>query len=362
MRIGILTLPVHINYGGILQAYALQTVLERLGHKVVILDRQVNYEQPLFRMAMVLPVRLIKKLFGLHKGTVWIEKAKQEKKQLAQQNTKKFIERHLHIYPFYDVANINLKDFDAIVVGSDQIWRARYFRNISNNPADMFLAFADKWNIKRFAYAASFGTDQWELDEKETEESLHYAKKFDAISVREDSGVKLCRENLGIASEHVLDPTMLLTRDEYKTLINIECSTKCALVSYILDRDADKANIVDALSKRFGKEYSINRQEYPVPSVEFWLEGMVRAERMVTDSFHGTAFSINFNIPFVVLSNQSRGQSRLESILKMFHLENRMVYSLEQALEIIDTPIDWDMVNNILANQRNKSITFLSKI
>ena len=344
MRIGILTLPVHINYGGILQAYALQTVLERLGHKVVILDRQVNYEQPLFRMAMALPVRLIKKLFGLHKGTVWIEKAKQKKKQLAQQN------------------NINPKDFDAIVVGSDQIWRARYFRNISNNPADMFLAFADKWDIKRFAYAASFGTDQWELDERKTEESSHYAKKFDAISVREDSGVKLCRENLGIASEHVLDPTMLLTRDEYKTLINIECSSKCALASYILDRDADKVNIVDALSKRFGKEYSINRQEYPVPSVEFWLEGLVRAERMVTDSFHGTAFSINFNIPFVVLSNQSRGQSRLESILKMFHLENRIVYSLEQALEIIDTPIDWDMVNNILAIQRNKSITFLSKI
>lgn len=362
MRIGILTLPLHTNYGGILQAYALQTVLERFGHDVIIFDKQSGYKQKWFRLPFVLSFRFIKRIIGLYNGPIWVEKVKWQKAIYARSNTQKFIDQYLHIAYFDKIENIKPDDVDCIVVGSDQIWRARYFRNISSNPADMFLAFTEKWKVKRLAYAASFGTDQWELNTKDTQKCSYFAQLFDAISVREDSGVRLCSEKLHVPAEHVLDPTMLLSKIEYDKLIKADNTHRHCLVSYVLDRDSCKAKIVEGLSSQFGTEYSLNLAESPVPPVEFWLEGLICAEKMVTDSFHGTAFSINFNIPFVVLSNENRGQSRLESILKMFHLESRMVSSLSQALKIMNEPIDWDSVNSILETQRDLSIKFLSKL
>lgn len=362
MKIGIITLPLHTNYGGILQAYALQTILERMGHEVKVWDKQKDLGRQWYRYFMGVMIRAVLKCFGLYSGTVVPNEARQKAMALAKSNVQKFINRHINVRPFYKFEDINPDEIDCIVVGSDQIWRARYFKNISSDPADMFLAFASEWNIKRISYAASLGTDQWELDNESTKRCAYYVQMFDAVSVREDSGVVICLKHLGITPECVLDPTMLLSRQDYMNLTHNTNIYSHPIVSYILDVDDNKTAIVDYMGARYGEVYSINSKDIPVPSVEFWLDGLLHAERMVTDSFHGTAFSINLNIPFVVIPNPCRGQSRLLSILKMFHLEDRLVSSVEQVIEIMEKPIDWNFVNSILLTQRQKSITFLSEI
>ena len=114
--------------------------------------------------------------------------------------------------------------FDAYVVGSDQVWRPTY--NLGDKLFDMYLAFADGQQVKRLSYAASFGVDKWEYSDDQTRICSELAKQFDAISVREKSGVKLCADNLGVDAIHVLDPTMLLDPSDYNKLIGKQISDK----------------------------------------------------------------------------------------------------------------------------------------
>ena len=103
-------------------------------------------------------------------------------------------------------------EYDAYVVGSDQVWRPNY------NPfmKAMFLGITEREDVKRIAYAASFGTSKWEFSPQMTSECAVLAKKFDMITVREKSGVDLCREYFGVEATWVLDPTMLLNREDYE--------------------------------------------------------------------------------------------------------------------------------------------------
>ena len=143
------------------------------------------------------------------------------------------------------VANLNLlneKDFDAIIVGSDQVWRTCYNPQIEN----AFLDFAKEWkHVRRIAYAPSFGIDEWEYSEEQTQKCRQLVQKFDAVSVREVSGVKLCREYLGVEAKHVLDPTMLLDKEDYLYLISRAEVVRHSntLLQYVLDKNEDRVAI-----------------------------------------------------------------------------------------------------------------------
>ena len=134
-------------------------------------------------------------------------------------------------------------NYDAYVVGSDQCWRPRYNAFLSS----MFLDFVKGEKTKRIAYAASFGTDQWEFTQEMTSICVPLAQKFDFVSVREDSGLKLCKEHLGVNAVHVLDPTLLLTKEDYTHLIKAENEpqSKGTLFNYILDPDAAKSAFIN---------------------------------------------------------------------------------------------------------------------
>lgn len=366
MKIGILTLPLHTNYGGILQAYALQTILERMGHEAIVLGKK-NHAQlpPLWKMPLSYSKRLIKKfILGEKSIRIFHEQWYNKTYPIVSQYTQKFIDKYINYVTPGDLSSLNPNDFDAIVVGSDQIWRPIYYRKIEN----AFLAFAEEWKIKRIAYAASFGTDQWEYTSDQTEKCKNLVKKFDAVSVRESSAVNLCKEHFGINALHVLDPTMLLNKNDYISLFEASQTPKSPgnLLVYILDETHEKAELVDKIAKEKGLipfmvNSLVDNQYAPLekriqPPIENWLRGFYDAEFVITDSFHGCVFSIIFGKPFIAYGNIKRGLSRFNSLLKMFSLEDRLTTS-NNINQLND--IDWNLIEKKLNDLRIESFDFL---
>ena len=154
MRIGILTLPLHTNYGGILQAYALQTVLERMGHDVVVIEQKQRSKANYWNMFFQFIPRVYKRKF-LKKDIQLLPEIYERKfEPVIRKNTNAFIKKHLHIKSdssYMKVVNSN--NLDCIVVGSDQVWRPLYVENID----DFFVGFDPTVKVKRISYAASFG-------------------------------------------------------------------------------------------------------------------------------------------------------------------------------------------------------------
>lgn len=366
MRIGILTLPLHTNYGGILQAYALQTVLERMGHDVVVIDEQYTFKISFLKKCFAYPKRAICKYILRDKRAVirW-EKIASYQNNIVRQYTQAFINKYIHCCKVNDISLLKKEDFDGIVVGSDQIWRPLYYPAIEH----AYLDFASSWNIKRIAYAPSFGVGTWEYNDKQTSNCKELLLKFDAVSVREKSGQELCRKHFCHDAEWVLDPTMLLNTEDYIKLFkdNNTPQSDGTLLDYILDRDDNKVAIINEIATQTGtksfrlnsrvEDYSAPLEERVQPAVEKWLRGFYDAKYIVTDSFHACVFSILFRKQFFVVANRERGMSRLDSLLGYFGLTDRIVNNASQALMLSD--IDYNVVYDKLYHARDISMNFL---
>lgn len=380
MKTGILTQPLLNNYGGLIQNFALQKALQKLGHDPITID-QKSKELPLWRVTL-----------GRFNGYLqhWLYPDKIKKpRYLPTKNEQATIEKNTRYFRDnfiihtrkceggedfkYEVLANNI---EAIVVGSDQCWRPTYNDYIE----DMFLKFTEGMPLKkRMSYAASFGTDQWVFTPGLTKTCASLAKKFDLITVREDSGVKLCEEYLGVKAFHVLDPTMLLSKEDYSELIEQQKTPKSSgnLFNYILDPSCRKQKFVEEIASSQGlkpfqvlpefnedhrtrKNVKSNIENCVYPSPFAWLRAFMDSELIIVDSFHGMVFSIIFNKPFWVIGNVERGLSRFTSLLKMFYLEDRLIN--EKELDKIDPlkSIDWDIVNTILKEKREESMHFLS--
>ena len=378
MKIGILTQPLQANYGGLLQNYALQQVLLRAGHELETIDwfypSYHSLRERLYRIK-----RAMLSVFFPEKYPKLRYKITEEERKVIQRNTNHFISTYInHTEKVRTKEGFITKakegDYEVYVVGSDQCWRPKY------NPflASMFLDFAKDDKVKRIAYAASYGTDQWELTPKQTEICAPLAQQLDFVSVREDSGVKLCKDHLGVDAIHVLDPTLLLTKEDYIHLIEAEKEPKAqgTLFNYILDPNTVKSAFINRVAKERGiksfqvlpkcqeetrtKEDVKNRIEDCVfPGVTTWLRAFMDAEMTIVDSFHGMVFSIIFNKPFWVIGNANRGISRFTSLLKVFHLEDRLLDANHLKDVDINRPIDWASVNAILEQKRNECINLL---
>ncbi len=365
MRIGILTLPLHFNYGGILQAYALQTILENMGHDVVVFDTDKHKSLPLWKMPFSYGKRLIKKMLGIRCVFFYEQKFNKEY-PIITQYTQQFIDKYIHRVIVNDLGKLKEEDFDAIVVGSDQIWRLEYFHNIKN----AFLDFATSWNIKRIAYAASFGIDRLDYPPELIHCCTQLIQKFDAVSVRELSGIKICKEFFNIEAKHVLDPTMLLTKDDYMKLVENAATNhkQVDFACYILDATKEKHDFISSLASAKGlipfyvnsrvEDHDAPLNERIQPPVEQWIRGFQDAKFIVTDSFHSCVFSILFNKPFVVLLNEYRGETRIVSLLNMFGLA-RCLYSENWNFDAMFA-IDWNDVNKRLSDWRRISFDFLN--
>ena len=379
MKIGILTQPLHNNYGGLLQNYALQQVLKGMGHEVETVDWRYKRYKVLSEIKAWLLVRLrqfkellLRMLLKDRPPRPYPFTEKDRK--LIGRNTHRFVEKYISVCPVLVNSEAELRSidkqhrYDGYVVGSDQVWRPQY-----NPPAlrtSMFLSFTDRKDVRRIAYAASFGTTDWEFTPELTETGASLAKRFDLITVRERSAVDLCKEHFGVEAIHVLDPTMLLNREDYEELVIAECEPKSdgTLYHYILDasdektlliENAAKANGLQPFTVMPGSKWTLKHgiEECVFPPVTSWLRGFMDAEMVITDSFHGTVFSIIFNKPFWVIENSDRGSARFESLLRLFKLEDRMIAPGQE----VDwtQEIDWDSVNAIREREKQKSIALL---
>ncbi len=371
MRIAVLTLPLHNNFGGILQAYALLKVLKDLGHNVVLIDKSRTVSiGPWYRKYPIYIKRCIRKYILGQKITVRADVEQNKVNATIARHSDRFINKYIERIYTKDFSNIIKQDFDAIIVGSDQIWRPKYFFSAIENA---YLEFAKDWDVKRIAYAASFGTDEWEYNEEQTANCAALLKKFNTVSVRESSATVLCKEKLGAEALHVLDPTMLLCKEDYIKLFKDYNAAQSDgnLFCYILDDGEEKKSIVDCVVKEKGLQpFYVNSryedldaplEERIQQPIEKWLRAFYDAEFVITDSFHACVFSIIFNKPFIVYGNKERGMARFESLLTLFELEDRLVYSTCEVKKVLQTPINWERVNSIHKQMKEKSFSFLRK-
>lgn len=375
MKIGIITQPLHSNYGGLLQNYALQRTLRHLGHDPITMDQpngRISYFILLSSSVKTFLLRLVGK--GKKRSYPFVMKDKYIKSVRVYTNF--FIDRYISHSPKLITRSesshyVRKNQIKALIVGSDQVWRPKYNVDIYHS----YLDFSQGMDIKRIAYAASFGTDDWEYTPEQTKCCRQLAQAFQAISVREDSGVALCENYLGVKAVPVLDPTMLLEKEDYECLVKKENEpvSEGNLLCYILDKTAEKSCLINDIAQDLRlspfavmpaevlrRETVKTIDQCVFPSVTKWLRGFMDARFVVCDSFHGAVFSIIFNKPFIVIANKSRGMARFYSLLRMYGLEERLITDhLDTSL--LNKPIDWVAVNRKRSEMKEISLRFLKE-
>lgn len=350
MKIGVITLPFNANYGWLLQAYAMQQALNNMGHEAILISRRWD----LTEQSDSLAARILRPLYyNICCGKLF-----------------SFYKRHIKSTRIYrtpeDLKNvISEYGLDAVIVGSDQVWRIENTRGVGYN---FFLDFANDGKTKKISYAASFGNDTWAGSHEDDTVIKQLLKGFAGISVREESGIEICKKQFEADATCVLDPTFLLQSVDYdKVLPDKDNYAGTSLLStYILDpspeKDAfinkiatDKKLHVDNLFVRSRGRFKIYK------SMENWLLKIRNAEFVVVDSFHGMVFCIIFKKQFIVVANKHRGNTRFVNVLSKLNLENRLVYSLKQDVRPLYSEIDYQQVDKLLSEERNKSFEFLKQ-
>lgn len=367
MKIGILTLPIAENYGGIIQAVALYQYLSQQGHDVTLIYK--GHKKNPLKEFIKTTLRMIPchNLFNV-KTTAKLNAGLQERILLH----KDFIHQEIpNISPNLITteelkAYAHAEKFDAVIVGSDQVWRKAYI----NDPyyLSYFLNFVPE-NTKKIAYAASFGTNDWEGHGDEI--TIHnLLKEFSGISVREASGIDICKRRFNINNaEHVLDPTLLMDKSFYLDMIQKYDLSKISskkMVTYVLDEEPRKKEIIQAYQNQLNisdnetlhlKGFGDSNHIHSVPE---WLSAIANADFVITDSFHGMVFSIIFEKQFVVIGNEGRGLERFSSLLSSLNLENSLINSMELQLPVQDsceTNSKLEILNSLSKRFLNSALT-----
>jgi hypothetical protein len=366
MKIGILTLPLFDNYGGILQAIALYKFLHNQGHEVVLLNKdthKVIWKKIIIAILLKIPFHNFKNLKSNDKT--------EKKLQKRREYHRGFIEKELfsishNLYTKQDLEDyVNKENFDAIIVGSDQVWRKEYLYD--KYYKSYFLDFVDRRKTKKIAYAASFGKDHWEGTD-DIDDISELLKDFSAISTRESSGIDICRDSFRyFDAKHALDPTLLMGKEFYLDEIILKYDVANiihgGLVTYVLDEAQEKKTVIDFISKSQNinnvchlKGFNSSKTMYSVPQ---WLAAIAYADFVVTDSFHAMVFSIIFEKNFLVIGNYNRGLARFTSLLSLLGLDDRLIFNENDLNDRTMIDIDYVTVNKKLAENQAISVNFL---
>lgn len=334
MKLAILTHPLGVNYGGILQAFALSSYLKGQGHDVTVLNRQSN---------LPLAKRILKSvLVALHHPRYNNPRYK---------HLVSFVKKYINYSkPLSTDGQMNGfvkgNSMDAVIVGSDQVWRTGFAMCYGYN---YFLDFVPA-GVRKLSYAASFGLSQWEYNNEQTQRIKQLLSEFKAISVREDEGVQLCKDNIGVVAEHVLDPTMLIHADDYQHITSKRLVEENYVFVYWLGSEDEKRKALESAKIEGKRIIDISlRGSDPLMSIENWLSYIKYADHVVTDSFHGCVFSILFQKQFTICANNSGGNGRLKSLFTMLEIDTNQ------------SPVDYNAVSARLENLRSYSYDFINK-
>ena len=370
MRIAILSLPLRSNYGGILQAFALQTCLQRMGYEVMVLNKDMYHHRSWLRQQISRGAYIVRK-YLLHKKCEYYDMRRTEAElEASETNIRMFVNSRFNLWQVKELPRDFPRDIDAVVVGSDQVWRPKYFKEGYECKIDnAYLSFLKDSPILRISYAASFGTAEWEYTAEETASCSKLLKLFDAVSVREIPAVSICREKLGRNDVcQMPDPTLILSRDDYRTLFSTGKSGNPYLLYYVLDETPESRCRAEKIAAEKGLAIKRINRDSADPSkcarikepVEEWLSDFANASFVFTDSFHGCVFSIIFEKAFVAIGNNSRGMDRFTSLLASFHLEDHLLLSDGQ----YDPDKDYSVpakTGEYLLEQRQRAELFLKQ-
>ena len=367
MNYYIITHPLRGNYGGMLQALSLHIATNKIVQSVYLCDIQDNKVTHPYRSF----INSLKITFSvINRYLINRSIRADDIAYLFHRLGRSFAKKHFQRI----TSERNPEDNRAYIVGSDQVWRCLHTRALIYVDY-FFLDFATRAERKRsISYAASFGTDEWEGTPDETNECGRLLREFKAVSVREHSGVKICKEVFGVEAVQMPDPTLLLHQSEYETIINGENTwqpERKYVAAYVLDETAGKAELLQESAGALNSQLQHlmphsserkRRDRFPI-SVPQWLRLIRDCEYFITDSFHGCVFAIIYNKPFVCLGNAGRGNARFDTLLGTFGLEDRLLTATtpEEIQRVLNTPIDWERVNAIHNAERDRGINFLKE-
>ncbi len=364
MKVALITLHRIVNFGSVLQAYATQKILENLGQKVEIID---YIDERMTMLGMLKRLKTKKKILKNPIVCLFAQLVMLPSYLKRFHVFGGFLKRHINLtvtkyHSFEEIQN-NVPVADCYCTGSDQVWNSEWNEKIDKV---FFLGFVPK-NKPCFAYAASFGKKK--LENWEIPETRALLQKYFAISCRENAGTEILA-SLGISSEQVLDPTLLLNSDDWKKVASKRFANQKYVFVYNLNRSTRIDEVASQLSKEknipiytvsycYHEVFSRKGKVFVCPEVEDFLSLIANADTVVTDSFHATAFSVNFgrNLYVVYPENFS---SRLSSIIELLGLNHRVVYENGER-DINRLPIDYTLVQQRLNHERQKSISFLER-
>ena len=366
MTVKVITRHAPSNYGSLLQSIATQTVLEHLGYECKMIDYQRKDERGI---RMVLNQVSRKKDFSSPLKKLFYIIIRYPVEKYAQCRFDRMRNRYLKMTKRCTTPeDLSQLKADAFMTGSDQVWGPVI---TGMYDAAYFLQFATG-GAKRLSYAASFGKTNF--DAATTRVYQQMLASYDKITVREDSAVQML-ESWGAKNCYgqVLDPTLLLSADEWiDLLVYEEMQIKYASQKYILvyqiHNDRQLSSYALRLAAHTGlKLLRVNPFMHQVhrggkfvlcPDVTEFLSLTKNATYIVTDSFHGTCFSLTFEKQFIeVLPNNTTG-TRNQSILALTGLSNRIVYDFDD-FSIINRMINYQPVREILAKERGRSVKML---
>lgn len=352
VKVGLVTLHGYFNYGNRLQNYALQESISKLGYDVESLVFQYPEDQIKNKL---------RKYYEKRNGAVQIKALKDIRRESKiEKFSKENIRTRFITLNEKNCAKVN-NQYDAFIVGSDQIWNPLFWKKTTKS-ADynaFMLRFASPQ--KRIAYAGSFGVEQ--LPEFWTELMAEEFKHFKLISVREEAGARIIDELTGVKPKVVLDPTMLLTAEEWKNKIQLCDKPGDYVLSFFLGEKSNEAvKYITQLKKANTKVIDlldIRNGNYYVSGPDKFLELINNAAAVLTDSFHATVFSILFHTPFLTFSrihnNRSNMNSRIITLLNKFELSDRAYTGQEVNL----FSCDFQRTDHALEKAREESISYL---
>lgn len=360
-KIGIITFHRAFNYGAVLQAYALRQAIIKLGYDCEIIDYGNVGEEPRINLNFKGIKTFLASLFLFLLSFVNAD--------IRRIKFKKFINKQIGIskkrYKTKDeLFNAN-REYDVFIAGSDQVWNC----NLTNADLTYFLDFVNDDKIK-ISYSASFGMTL--IPQHLVTVYSKLIKRFNKVSVREISGQKIVKEIAGVESDVVLDPTLLLCKDEWDKISSRKIKNKKYILCFIIMQDPPG---LMAFCKHIKSltGYKIIRLANPVYKIEFdkkiistagpldFISLIRNSSIIITNSFHGTAFAVLYEKPFYTFLYNNERDIRLKEIAMRLGLEERLINPehLPKIKKEDITNFDFSKTKQLLELAKSQSLEFI---
>ena len=381
-KIGIVSCYFKYNYGSMLQAYATQTILDKLQieNETINIEKNIDFKKGKrkFYSKEIFNIPFLKAKAGMIMLKLHKKLDKNLNKNIKTRNKKyeEFKENFKLSSPYITYKDLeeNVKNYSNIIVGSDQLWLP------VNVIADYYTLNWVPNEINKVSLATSFGISQ--ISKKYKEKYRFFLNRINNISVREKSGVKIVEELTGKQAELICDPTMLLTKEDWFKIQPKERIIKDKyILCYFLGKNINHRKFVERLKNKTNfKIVSLNHaDEYVKYSDIFadiipydigpkeWINLIKNAEYVCTDSFHGTVFSLISNVKFFTFERYSNNNSkistnsRIYNLLEQFNVSERLLTSREDIEKVINYQIDFIKINNKLGELKQQGENFLKR-